>query len=72
MKILMEAGLPPGVIQFLPGPHSKIVPKVLSHSLFAGLHFTGSSFVFKQLWRDIANNIEHYLSYPRIGIHYIK
>ncbi|KAG0260490.1 1-pyrroline-5-carboxylate dehydrogenase [Mortierella polycephala] len=65
-EIMREAGLPPGVIQFIPGPAPEVVGQVLKHPEFAALHFTGSTHVFRKLWRDIGNNIEHYKSYPRI------
>lgn len=65
-KILLEAGLPPSVIQFVPGPPSLVVGEAIKHKSFAALHFTGSTHVFKQLWRDIANNLDLYKSYPRI------
>lgn len=65
-KILMEAGVPPGVIQFIPGPPEVVVPKTLKHPSFAALHFTGSTHVFKQLWKDISANLDVYKSYPRI------
>jgi 1-pyrroline-5-carboxylate dehydrogenase len=65
-KILQEAGLPDGVIQFVPGPAPEIVAQCLKHQMFSGLHFTGSTFVFKKLWKDIAANIENYRSFPRI------
>lgn len=66
MSILIEAGLPPGVIQFLPGSPGPIVETILSHPDFAGLHFTGSTGVFQSLWKSIANNLDTYKSYPRI------
>jgi 1-pyrroline-5-carboxylate dehydrogenase len=70
LQILHEAGLPKNVIQFLPCPNGdatiSLVDKVLSHRMFAGLHFTGSTHVFKHLWKKIGNNIDQYLSYPRI------
>jgi 1-pyrroline-5-carboxylate dehydrogenase len=65
-KILLEAGLPPSVIQFVPGPAPDIVKQVIDHRDFAGLHFTGSTLVFKSLWKDIANNLDKYKGYPRI------
>ncbi|CAG8560281.1 11675_t:CDS:10, partial [Acaulospora morrowiae] len=66
MQILREAGLPDGVIQFIPGPATEITERILRSPDFASLHFTGSTAVFKKLWRDIGNNIEIYKSYPRI------
>ncbi|BEI82527.1 hypothetical protein CcaverHIS002_0303950 [Cutaneotrichosporon cavernicola] len=65
-KILVEAGLPDGVIQFVPGSPPDIVKQCIDHKEFAGLHFTGSTHVFRKLWKDIANNIDLYRSYPRI------
>lgn len=65
-KILAEAGVPPGVIQFVPGPPPEVVAQAISHPSFAALHFTGSTFVFKKLWKDIASNLDIYKSYPRI------
>lgn len=66
MKIFMEAGLPGGVINFLPGSGSLIGKIVLKHKDLAGIHFTGSSATFNQLWKNTADNIQHYRSYPRI------
>lgn len=65
-KILIEAGLPQGVIQFVPGNPPEIVKQCIEHKEFAGLHFTGSTQVFRQLWKDIAMNIDNYRGYPRI------
>lgn len=65
-KIFMEAGLPAGVIQFLPGPAPELVGASIAHPDFASLHFTGSTHVFKQLWKQIAQNIDVHKSYPRI------
>ncbi|KAI0758081.1 delta-1-pyrroline-5-carboxylate dehydrogenase [Fomes fomentarius] len=65
-QILAEAGVPPGVIQFVPGPAEEVVGQVLASPDFAALHFTGSTFVFKKLWKDIAANLDIYKSYPRI------
>jgi 1-pyrroline-5-carboxylate dehydrogenase len=65
-QILLEAGLPEGVIQFLPANHMDMNEVALSHPDFAGLHFTGSTHVFKSLWKDIASNLDVYKSYPRI------
>ncbi|BGP37350.1 1-pyrroline-5-carboxylate dehydrogenase [Rhodotorula kratochvilovae] len=70
LQILLEAGLPKNVIQFLPTPNGdatiSLVDRVLEHRMFAGLHFTGSTHVFRHLWKKIGNNIDRYLSYPRI------
>ncbi|KAJ3122569.1 1-pyrroline-5-carboxylate dehydrogenase [Nowakowskiella sp. JEL0407] len=65
-KILLEAGLPEDVIQFVPGDAELITKVILSHKEFAGLHFTGSTGVFKMLWKKIAENLDVYRSYPRI------
>lgn len=65
-QLLEEAGIPPGVIQFVPGPPAEVVAQAISHPLFAGLHFTGSTAIFKQLWKDIAQNLDIYKGYPRI------
>ncbi|PPQ71585.1 hypothetical protein CVT26_010553 [Gymnopilus dilepis] len=65
-QILAEAGVPPGVIQFVPGPPPEVVAQAINHPSFAGLHFTGSTFVFKKLWKDIAMNLDKYKGYPRI------
>ena len=65
-QLLEEAGIPPGVIQFVPGPPAEVVAQAISHPLFAGLHFTGSTAVFKKLWKDIAQNLDIYKGYPRI------
>ena len=65
-QILTEAGVPPGVIQFVPGPPPEVVAQAIAHREFAGLHFTGSTFIFKKLWKDIAANIDKYRNYPRI------
>ncbi|PVU99516.1 hypothetical protein BB559_000017 [Furculomyces boomerangus] len=65
-KILEEAGVPAGVIQFIPGNPVDISEQIFNHPEFAALHFTGSTAVFKSLWKQIANNIDGYKSYPRI------
>ena len=66
MKLFKEAGLPDGVVNMVvaDGPESGEV--VFNHPDFAGLHFTGSTAVFKNLWKIIGNNIDKYKSYPRI------
>ncbi|CAG8628049.1 2236_t:CDS:10 [Ambispora leptoticha] len=66
LEILREAGLPDGVIQFIPGPAAEITEQILKSPDFASLHFTGSTQIFKKLWKDIGNNIDIYKSYPRI------
>ena len=65
-KILEEAGVPPGVIQFVPGPAEPIAKAAMDHRDFGGLHFTGSTFVFKALWKQISSNLDVYRGYPRI------
>ncbi len=66
MKLFKEAGLPDGVINFIPGPGSKIGPNVMKSEILAGVHFTGSTAVFQSMWKTIGNNIQNYKSYPRI------
>ena len=66
MELLQAAGLPPGVINFVPGPAASMSDQILGHRDLAGVHFTGSTPVFKQMWRTIGNNIDHYTSYPRL------
>lgn len=65
-RILTEAGVPSGVIQFVPGPPPEVVAQCINHPDFAALHFTGSTLVFKKLWKDIAANVDKYKGYPRI------
>jgi 1-pyrroline-5-carboxylate dehydrogenase len=64
--VLEEAGLPPGVINFLPGSGPELVGPAVDHPSFAGLHFTGSTAVFRSLWRRAADNLDRYRSYPRL------
>ncbi len=66
MKLFEEAGLPAGVINFLPGSGSKVGSKVLVHPDLAGIHFTGSTGVFQTMWKTVGENIANYKSYPRI------
>ncbi|MEI7704863.1 MAG: L-glutamate gamma-semialdehyde dehydrogenase [Deltaproteobacteria bacterium] len=66
LRLLEEAGLPPGVLNFLPGPGGTVGDPVLAHPDFAGIHFTGSTGVFQGMWRTIAANLPRYRSYPRI------
>ena len=66
MDIFDEAGVPPGVINVIFGDPVMITKTVLSSPDFSGLHFTGSTFVFKELWKQIGNNIHNYKTYPRI------
>ncbi len=66
MKILQEAGLPDGVINFVPGHGADVGDPVLDSEHFSGLHFTGSTPTFQHLWKEIGNNIDKYDTYPRI------
>ena len=67
-KILIEAGLPPGVVQFVPGDAQSITETILDHPAFAALHFTGSSAVFQKLHLDTAKGIasRKYRELPRL------
>ena len=66
MDIFEEAGVPPGVVNLISGDPVLISNTVLAHPNFAGLHFTGSTEVFKSLWKQIGNNLSTYQNYPRI------
>jgi 1-pyrroline-5-carboxylate dehydrogenase len=66
MKLLQAAGLPDGVINFIPGKAAKVGDPALAHRDFAGIHFTGSTPVFQTMWKTMAENIPTYRSYPRI------
>ncbi len=66
MDVLIEAGLPAGVINLIYVDGPVLGDYVFSHPDFAGLHFTGSTGVFRQLWKTIGENIEKYKTYPRI------
>ena len=66
IDVFKEAGLPDGVINAVYGDPEMITNTVLDSKYFAGIHFTGSTSVFKGLWKKIGNNIENYNSYPRI------
>ena len=66
MKLLEAAGLPPGVINFVPGDPATISNHLLSHRDLAGVHFTGSTGVFNSMWKTIGANMNRYRSYPRI------
>src|SRR5256714_4290687 len=66
MKLLEEAGLPPGVINFVPGDPGLISDKLLAHRDLAGVHFTGSTAVFNNMWKTIGASMSRYKSYPRI------
>jgi 1-pyrroline-5-carboxylate dehydrogenase len=65
-QLLEEAGVPPGVINFIPGlPHGS-TNVVLDHPALAGIHFTGSTDVFRMMWKRVAENLERYKTYPRL------
>jgi len=66
MKILEEAGLPAGVMNFIPGPGSLISNIVLKHRELTGIHFTGSNATFNTLWKQVSENLSIYRSYPKI------
>ena len=66
MEMLQEAGLPDGVINFLPGSGSSIGDPILNHPSLAGVHFTGSTNTFNHIWKTIGTNISQYKTYPRI------
>ena len=66
MKLLEEAGLPPGVINFVPGDAAAISNVALTHRDLAGVHFTGSTGVFNTIWQTIGSDMSRYASYPRI------
>jgi 1-pyrroline-5-carboxylate dehydrogenase len=66
MELLTAAGLPPGVINMVPGSGAEIGDPVLAHRDLAGIHFTGSTAVFKGMWKTIGDNIHSYTAYPRI------
>jgi 1-pyrroline-5-carboxylate dehydrogenase len=66
LRVLEAAGLPPGVINFVPGDAVMISDTVLSHRDLAGVHFTGSTDVFNRMWKTIGANMAGYRSYPRI------
>ena len=66
MKLLEEAGMPAGVVNFLPGSGGQVGDPVLASEHLAGIHFTGSTEVFKGMWKTIGDNITKYRYYPRI------
>jgi len=66
MKLFQEAGLPDGVVNFIPGQGSKVGPNVMADSNLAGIHFTGSTAVFHNMWKTVGENIANYKTYPRI------
>lgn len=66
MRLLQEAGLPPGVINFIPGPGSEVGDPVLNSADLAGIHFTGSTDTFQRMYRTVAGNLDRMKHYPRI------
>jgi len=66
MRLLKEAGLPDGVINFLPGKGSKLGPQVLKHPDLGGVHFTGSTGTFQGMWKSVGEGIHTYRQYPRL------
>ncbi|RME26516.1 MAG: L-glutamate gamma-semialdehyde dehydrogenase [Deltaproteobacteria bacterium] len=66
VQLWREAGLPDGVINFIPGPGGAVGNPVLQHPELAGVHFTGSTSTFLHMWKTIGANIDRYRSYPRI------
>jgi 1-pyrroline-5-carboxylate dehydrogenase len=66
MKIFKEAGLPDGIINFVPGSGSMIGNAVLKHKDLGGIHFTGSNATFNSLWKGVADNLTNYVSYPKL------
>ncbi|MDR2084206.1 MAG: L-glutamate gamma-semialdehyde dehydrogenase [Bacteroidales bacterium] len=65
-KIFLEAGVPGGVFNFVPGQGSLISGVALKHRALAGIHFTGSTWTFNNFWKTISENIENYGTYPKI------
>jgi 1-pyrroline-5-carboxylate dehydrogenase len=66
LKVMEEAGLPPGVINFVPGPASTISEGLIGDRHLGGIHFTGSTEVFQSLWKQVAANLGGYADYPRL------
>ncbi|MEM7307207.1 MAG: L-glutamate gamma-semialdehyde dehydrogenase [Planctomycetota bacterium] len=66
MKMFEAAGLPPGVINFVPGSGATVGDPVLADGRLGGVHFTGSTPVFQGMWRTVGNNIQNYGQYPRL------
>jgi 1-pyrroline-5-carboxylate dehydrogenase len=65
-KMLEAAGLPPGVINFVPGSAAQVSDLLLADRRLAGIHFTGSTEVFQSLWRTVGQNLPTYATYPRL------
>ena len=66
MKMMEEAGLPPGVINFIPGDPGPMTEEVLGDRALAGIHFTGSTGVFQTIWKSVGERIASYRTYPRL------
>jgi 1-pyrroline-5-carboxylate dehydrogenase len=66
LKVLEAAGLPPGVVNFLPGPSAQISERLLADRHLGGIHFTGSTEVFQSLWKTVAGHLTGYADYPRL------
>jgi 1-pyrroline-5-carboxylate dehydrogenase len=66
MKVFEEAGMPAGVINFIPGSGALISSVVLKHKDLAGIHFTGSNSTFNSLWKQVSENLALYRSYPKL------
>ncbi len=66
MQVLEEAGLPPGVINMLPGDGIEVSEVLLAHPDLAGIHFTGSTPTFQHLWQEVGRNLTGYRAYPRL------
>jgi 1-pyrroline-5-carboxylate dehydrogenase len=66
MKLLEEAGLPPGVINFVPGNAPAVTKRLLDDPALTGIHYTGSTAVFQHIWRSVAERIDRYRGYPRL------
>ncbi|MBI5500039.1 MAG: L-glutamate gamma-semialdehyde dehydrogenase [Deltaproteobacteria bacterium] len=65
-EILREAGLPPGVLQFVPATGETVARSALHHPALAGVHFTGSTDTFRGIWKQVGENVDRYRSFPRL------
>ena len=66
MQIFKEAGLPDGVVNFIPGSGPVVGNAAIAHPMLAGIHFTGSTNTFNHLWKSVGNNLGNYKSYPKM------
>ena len=66
MRLFEEAGLPPGVINFIPGPGPEVGNEILANEHLAGVHFTGSTDTFRDIWKNVANLVRGYRAWPRL------